>query len=388
MKTLPIANDATSQQRNLLSRIAPAVVLICFLLDVSLRFLPPRLIVFRAWESQTLFATVNKPFIPNSVYSNPRSYGDLSNFANLPYLRQYHEEVFSTDSAGYRNPREVAKPFSGILFVGDSFTAGSGVSDAQTLSEQLKGISGCGVYNGAPTLSLWELLKYLQMTRGLVIWQQLGRSALPSSIVPKPNWKRQLVLRVFGNERSEALRRIKKYILDLQSYSPLGIMFGRTVKLLQNDKILPNPYRGEVVDAKLSNGRQILFLPTEVNDCESNRPTDPEFFVELNRQLQKKGIGLLVLLVPDKYDVYHDLLLSASRRTERKPFLDVLEQRLVAANVPVLNLRPRFLEQAKALLAHDEYLYRLDDSHWSAEGIREAAQAIKDSRVVSQCPSR
>jgi hypothetical protein len=372
------------------------VVLICLLLDISLRFLPPELITFRAWESVKLFATGNGPFIPNAVYSNTRSSGDLASIANLPHLRQYRQEVFSTDAAGYRNRREAAKPFTGILLVGDSFAAGSGVSDALTLSEQLTDISGRRVYNGAMTPSFWELLDYLQMTRGLVVWQQSERSPLPqsepspppSSDVPERGWKHQLVRRAFGNDSTEALHRMNKYLRDLESYSLLRILFGRAVKLLQNDKILPNPYRGEVVAAKLRNGREILFLPTELNNYEMVRPTDPEFFVQLKIQLQKKGIGLLVLLVPDKYVVYHDLILSASPPTDRWPFLDVVEQRLAAANVPVLNLRPRFRKQAEALLAHDEYLYWLDDTHWNAEGIREAAQAITDSKAISECPRR
>ncbi len=387
-----MAGDSTnSQQRVLLGRIAPAVVLICLLLDISLRFLPPGLITFRAWEAVTLLAPGNGsgPFIANAVYRNMRSSGDLANIANLPHLRQYREEVFSTDAAGYRNRGETAKPFSGILLVGNSFTAGCGISDSLTLSEQLKDISGRRVYNGALTPNLSELLQSLQMTRGLVVWQQLDRSELPSSIVPErvpeQSWKRQLVRRTFGDKRAGTLREIYRHA---RSYSPLEILFGRAVKLLQNDKIFPNPYRSEAVAAKLRNGREILFLPADVENYEMDRPTDPEFFVKLKIQLQEKGIGLLVLLVPDKYVVYHDLLLSASPRTERRQFLDVVEQRLTTANVPVLNLTPDFRKQAEALLARDEYLYWLDDTHWNAEGIREAAQAITNSKAVFECPCR
>jgi hypothetical protein len=369
------------------------VVLICLLLDISLRFLlPPRLITFRAWESVMLFATRNGPFIPNTVYSNARSSGDLANLATLPYLRQYREEVFRTDAAGYRNRREPAKPFAGILLIGDSFTAGSGVSDEQTLSEQLNSISGLRVYNGAQAPNFWELLHYLQMNRGLVVWQQLERAPLPLSLlspdVREQGWKRRLVRRAIGDGGTEALRPMNKYVQSLTAYSPLQILFVRAVKFLQNDKILPNPYRSEIVAAKLRNGREILFLPTELENYERDRPTDPEFFVQLKAQLQKKGIGLLVLLVPDKYVVYRDLLLSASHRTDRRSFLDVVEQRLAAANVPVLNLTPRFRNQAEALLARDTYLYWLDDTHWNAEGIRDAAQAIAESKTVSQCPCR
>lgn len=367
-------------------------MLICFVLDISFRFLPPRLITFRAWESMTLFATGSGPFVPNTVYSSARSYGDLASLGNLPSLRQYRSEVFTTDAAGYRNRREAPRPFSGILIVGDSFSASTGVADEQTLSEQLGNISGRSIYNGGMTPSLWPLLQDLRMTSGLVVWEQSERAGLPqtplSSSQPDHGWKSRLADRIIGPERTEALRRLNKRAGALWRYSPLQILFGRAVKLLQNAEIFPNPYRHEVVTGKLRNGREILFLPTELENYEQDRQTDPKFFIQLKTELQNKGIGLLVLLVPDKYVVYHDLLSPVSTRPERRPFLDVVEQRLADANIPVVNLTPRFRKQAQMLLAYDEYLYWLDDTHWNAEGIREAAQAIAESRSVSQCPCR
>ena len=389
MVTQPMAQDSThSQPRLLLGRIGPAVVLLCLVLDISLRLLPPRLITFRAWEAVTLFATGTGPFVPNAAYRSTRSSGDLANLANLPHQRQLREEVFSTDAAGYRNRAETAKPFTGILLLGDSFAAGSGVSDSLTLSEQLHAISGRRVYNGALTPNFWELLQSLQMTRGLVVWQQSEREGLPSSTVSEQDWKRQLARKAFGDKRAETAREIYKYATAWESYSPLEILCSRAVKLLQNEKIFPNPYRDWVVAARLRNGQEILFLSSEVQKYETDRRTDPEFFVQLKMQLQQKGIGLLVVLVPDKYVVYRDLTSPPPPQTERPRYLDVVEQRLAAANVPALNLTPLFRQQAASLLARDEYLYWLDDTHWNGEGIREAAQAITNSKAVSECPCR
>jgi hypothetical protein len=381
-----------SKPRILLGRIAPAVVLLFLLLDISLRFLPPTLISFRAWEAMRATSTAGGPFIPNTFYSNMRSYGDLSNLANLPHQRQYREEEFTSDAAGYRNRHEPAIPFSGILLVGSSFTAGAGVSDAQTLSEQLHDISGCAVYNGGEFSNLLGLFQYLKMDHGLVIFQQLERDPLPErdSLLPvgaEHHGKQRIGRRALGRDWIEALNQLNQ-LRKRTAYSPLAILSGRGIKILQNDVILPNPYRSAAVEGKLRNGREILFLPSEMKDDELTRRTDPEAFVKLKSQLQRKGIELLILLVPDKYDTYHDLLSSASPGTERTPFLDVVEQRLVAANVPVINLRPQFRKQAEALLDRDEYLYWLDDTHWNAEGIREAAEAIQGSKIVSQSPCR
>ncbi len=381
-----VGDSTNPQPRLLLGRIGPAALLICLLLDISLRFVPPGLIAFRAWESVRLFATGSGPFIPDSVYRNMQSSGDLAGLANLPHFRQYHEEVFSTDAAGYRNRGEISRPFDGILFVGDSFTVGSGVSDSQTLSEQVNHISGCRVYNGALTPNIWELIEHLQMTRGLVVWEQSERFPLPLPIVSEQRWKRQSVRRAFGERRSEMWRKIYQYAISLKTYSPLEILSGRAVKLLQNGEIFPNPYRNEVAVKKLRNGREILFLSSEVENDERDRATDPVFFVQLQENLQKRGIRLLVLLVPDKYSVYQDLLSSAPPAVVRQKFLDVVEQRLIASRVPVLNMTQDFHKQAEALLARGQYLYWLDDTHWNADGIHEAAQAITNSKGHFECP--
>ncbi len=377
--------DLTKNSRHGISlgRIAPAIVLICFLLDVSLRSLPPRLIAFRGWEALSAFATGNRPFIRNGFYWNPRSYGDLANLGNLRHMRQYREDVFTTDADGYRNRREIAKPFQGILLLGDSFTAGAAVRDDQTLNEQLGNISGCPVYNGGSSPNSLELLNHLQMTRGLVVWEQSERTPIPLLPLmnePRPHLGFRLLSRILGTERVELLQR-------LRDYSPLQIVFGRAVRLFQNDKILPNPFRG-VAEARLSNGREVLFGKTEIENYELDRPTDPAYFVALKTQLEKEGIGLLVLLVPDKYVVYHDLIVPPSPLPERRPFLDIVEERLVAAHVPVVNLTPHFREEAKALLPRDEYIYWMDDTHWNAKGIHEAAQVIAETKAISQLPCR
>jgi hypothetical protein len=373
-----MSNDLNStRQKALLGKVAPAIVFVCLLLDISLRFVPPRVFAFRASEALTIFASGNAVYIPNSFYRNERSFGDLPNLANLPHKRRYREEVFTTDAAGYRNRRKPAKPFEGILLLGDSFAAGSGMRDEQTLSEQLGDLSHCSVYNGGSSPDPLKLMSSLQMTHGLVIWEQSERRALshPSlgevlDVELSRKWRP--IRRILGDERVQELRRI---IL----YSPLEIVFGRAVKLLQNDEFFPNPYRGVVAEANLRNGQEMLFLQSELDNYKLDRPTDPAFYVARNKELQAMGISLIVVLVPDKYVVYHDLLSPAPPGPDREPFLDLVEKRLVADGVPVVNLTPIFRERARVLIDHDKYLYFLDDTHWNAEGIHEAAESIVES---------
>jgi hypothetical protein len=327
--------DQTENTGNsLLSWIGPVVVLGCMLLDISSRFIPPAAVCFRAWEEMQLFATNSGPFVPGTVYSNPKSYGDLANLGNLPHMRQCHQEVFSTDTAGYRNQHTAATPFNGILLLGDSFAAGSGVTDEQSLGRQIARISGLPVYNAAA--SSFNALDDLQMNCGLVIWEQSERNFLLS--VPEIGWKGRLI-RGLGNH-GQMVRSVAIYLSSWWSYSPMQIWCDRAVKVLQNDRVLPNPYRQFVESRRLSNGQEILFLSSEVQNYKNNRTTDSTFFIQLRDKFQAKGIPLLVVLVPDKYVVYHDLLSSATPSREKpKPlFMDIVAARLSEAHIPVVNL--------------------------------------------------
>jgi hypothetical protein len=373
------------------------IVLCCFMLDVLSRFIiPPRWIAFRAWEGMHSLATEGA-FPPNAVYRNARSFGDLSNLGNLPRLRQYRQEVFSSDAAGFRNRHEAAKPFGGILLVGDSFAAGAGVSDEDTLTEDLARLSGLPVYNAAGAS---DALERVPMSCGLIIWEVSEREPLPQPLDQRTldpqvtlGWKGKILVRLLGERRRQEFRSFWRltthYVSSWWVYSPVAIWSHRLIKAIQNDRILPNDEGYLVEIHTLVNGREMLFLPEEVSNYQtSDRSTDPRFFVQLRNHLKARGIELLVLLVPDKYVVYHDLLspAPAAPPTPHGLFMDIVEQRLSSAGVPVVNLTPTFRAQAASQLARDSYLYWLDDSHWNAAGVHIAAVEILKSGVFPKAP--
>lgn len=89
----------------------------------------------------------------------------------------------------------------------------------------------------------------------------------------------------------------------------------------------------------------------------------------------RRGIDLLLVLIPDKEQVYRELI-PAHWNPPDKPLppscLMELEAQLNAANVPVVNLLPIFRERALA----GELLYWPDDTHWNPAGIQLAAEQI------------
>jgi hypothetical protein len=380
----PPRSDCSQAQKWLgLRFLIPSLLLAAFLLDGAMRLLPPGYIYFRAWDVASLFATAEGPFAPNFHYERDRAYGDLSNLGNLPRLRQYHTEVFTTDEFGFRNlPGEGAGEMPDAILVGDSFAVGSGVSDGDTLSVQLSRLSKMRVYNGAGPLPKWkrtkELLERLHMRGGLVIWETSEREAQPESVRTES--------RVIGvapktispvRKKYPILQKLDLWTDSLLAYSPLGTILSRVFRKMENDVWLPNPSENLVSVGHLHNGDSMLFLRSEVENFYRPKNDSPNYLAEINALVHCSGNDLLVVLVPDKYGVYHSLLRDEQQAPpEGKSHLNQLEEDLQRLGIPVLNLTSALRSQAAEGVQRREYNYLLDDTHWNRIGIQTAATEI------------
>jgi len=377
-------SDCRQAQKRLgLRFLIPSLILATFLLDVALRFLPPGYIYFRAWDVASLFATAEGPFAPNFHYESDRAYGDLSNLGNRPRLRQYHREVFTTDEFGFRNsPSEGTGEMPAAILVGDSFAVGSGVSDSDTLSAQLSRISNKPVYNGASLPPQWKktkkLIERMHMQGGLVIWEVSEREVLPESV--------RTELHIVGvapktvsalSEKYPILQKVDLWTDSLLAYSPLGTLFSRFYRKMENDVWLPNPSEKLVVVGHLRNGDSMLFLPSEVQNFYRPKNDSPNYLAEISALVHCSGNELLVILVPDKYSVYYSLLRDERQSPpEGKSHLNQLEDDLQRLGIPVLNLTSALRFQAAEGLQRREYNYLLDDTHWNRIGIQTATAEI------------
>src|SRR6185369_4072547 len=168
-----------------IGRLAPRVLALLLLVEVALRFVPVKHVAYRGWEAAR--SSVGGFFLPNQRYENDRSYGDLANLGNLPARREYRRDVFTTDERGFRNPPDLlsgARPAA--VLVGDSFAAGAGNPDDDTLSAQLTRRVGAPVYNAA-SRGDWDLEEWLKVSRaigldrGWVIAEHLQGTPNPSA---------------------------------------------------------------------------------------------------------------------------------------------------------------------------------------------------------------
>jgi len=82
--------------------------------------------------------------------------------------------------------------------------------------------------------------------------------------------------------------------------------------------------------------------------------------------LKARGIRFIFLPVPNKENIYYDLL-----PLEIKPiFLDQLNEVLTLQGIETLNIQKRFEEARR----EGESLYLTDDSHWNETGVKIAAR--------------
>jgi hypothetical protein len=365
--------------------LLPVLVILAFCLDIGLRFVvPPERLAFRLWEpAMHLFPASDGPFRPGISLEKARSSGDVANMTNLPRLREFHRERFSTDESGFRKtPASLGREVRIVVF-GDSFAAGAALSDDETLSAALASLSGLGVFNAGEVTgagvqrTVRTLFPRLKLDKGLVVYVQSERFEFPS--------RRSLALRSMVTEEIatrwpaayNSLLHVYRTGNAFSTYSPLEVVLTQRFKALRDDVILPNTAATQAPRRTLRNGRELLFLKSEpVNFERSRNNVEATYFVELRSMLASRGCQLLVVLVPDKYNTYYPLFSNPIEEPKREPYLSVAARVLDRSGVPVLDLTSVLRQQAAELLDRGEYNYWTDDTHWNSNGVRRAAQAI------------
>ena len=318
--------------------------------------------------------------------------GDLTRIAAVDEINRMVEEekpatLVVTDEYGYRNVPPTDDKNYPLMVVGDSFLFvqyGEGGSFAHMLEKN----SGQPVYNhsypGAG--AFWGLHRYLIEQRfarrppKTIIWglleRELGGELFAGYVYH--------IKRLENGEAEAAPMAGSGFAWDqmqpsvLRGSLPDTSFFSAITRRLWNRAQYPvfgTTTRDVVMSGPDAGGKPFLFYRYNLDSLawtrEQRNPAQIAWAVEVVRDyLRKQGSELLILLIPDKEQVYRELIPDGA--TLPPPALHDVEQELTNRNIPVVNLLPAFLDAKNAGVM----LYWRDDTHWRPEAMAIAAEMV------------
>lgn len=362
-------------------KLSKSVLFLFFLLlvvDFGSRLVGVHKYLFRPREGAVMHPDSVGCFQKNFHLTIDRSYGDLSSMGNMSDVRVYRREEFHSDACGNRNVPSLLERRSDVVLWGDSFFAGDGNSDENILSVQLEKALGAPVYNGASVgpQFMRALFHRLKQRQGWLVVDLLERLDYGDPGKSLSLDEEDVCVNV---PAEIAKQRSKDDLKTTLAISPAKVWGLGLLKKLQNDQILPNPYKQNVFRRQLRGGEMFLFL-----GWEGPRKGEAEGALKYARWMQdeaaKEGVRTLIVLIPNKYTVYSPLFkeLPQPGFARGGTYLQNIERLLVAAGIPVLNLTEIMRKHAAEAYAAGRFIYWPDDTHWNPEGIFYAAQSIAD----------
>jgi hypothetical protein len=279
------------------------------------------------------------------------------------------EIEFKTDSLGFRNDADYHN--QKYLLVGDSFVVGSGNTQKDMLSSQLRQKYNLDMYSLSHAT---DITGYYRFIRG---FQKIYGS----------NFK--VFLFVYeGNDFPE------KYA-GKKPQKPITSRIGRHLKDLvhryRNILTRTNLYRLTYVRYANFIHRNDLEKKTFVENIQGHRIIfSKEYSAVAKRKVYKGNEDIenaiaaikdkveCIFFIPTKYRVYHNLGSGIpDRNLAWNAQWDFLNNLAKKYNIQCINLTDEFIQEAKTLLRDEnKLLWWADDSHWNKYGIALGARAV------------
>jgi SGNH hydrolase-like domain, acetyltransferase AlgX len=302
---------------------------------------------------------------------------------------EFHPEYqVPEDPYGYCNaPLPEGKTYD-VLMLGDSFMLSLGT---QNIAQVLAEISGVEVYNHARLgagpflqmrLFLWT--DRFDPPPRVVVWNLTARDLQAHMFLKQSvddwfdGWEDPLIGQI------EATTRIQWNFLapsELRKSWPntsLMAYFSRRTW----GQLKQGVFRGwpqDVLGADHPTFGPMLFYRENLRvlpllSSEVDAPAVVQTAAKVARRFKERGLTLVVLLVPEKEQVYAQALsLEDQQALARGPaLLSAIETGLKAEGIPVVNMMPAFQEATE----QGTQVYWRDDTHWNDTGIRLAAEEL------------
>jgi alginate O-acetyltransferase complex protein AlgJ len=325
--------------------------------------LPVDFFTHRLWEA--LLVRESFGILPGPFYTGMEvrkiEQGDLAH--HTPYTTIKNVEWF-TDRYGYRKKDGDLHP-RGIVIIGDSNTAGSGLTQEDMLSEVLQARLGINVYPLAPAgASRYTKHRFFQKH--------------PPAIVILASIERNIVH--LGEPKT-------------RSFTPDRDFFTNLHYKLQRNRILQ---KGAQIFDRINKGNMLNFFRASIGRIWSpppkcvaveekcflflqgpaaNKDVSPAAFEATVRTIKRfsdifraRGIRFIFLPIPNKETIYYEYL-----KTAKPGFLGRLDTRLRELGIESIDTQPAFED---AFQKHSMQLFYSDDTHWNRHGVRIAADLV------------
>lgn len=334
--------------------------------------------------------------------------GDLTRLAAVDdVLREYGEtkpgSVILTDEAGYRNEPPTDGIYFPVMIVGDSFMDVRFGEDG-SYPEQLRKALGVPVYNHAfpGSGAFWGLHRYLLEGRFIerppevIVWGLLERE-IAGGLFSGYVYHIRVLKKAGGTNEATVARGGNSITWDqlrprtLKTTLPNTSYFSAAVNRLWNVlryKVFGSITKDVIVSKPDASGKRYLFYGYNLEAMawtpEQRNAPQAAYAIEFIRDsLRERGSELVVVLIPDKAQVYRELI--PDRFPEFPPCtLIEFEDELKKRDIPVVNLYETFRKQALGGMS----LYWRDDTHWRPESMATAAgmtaEAIRENGLLKE----
>lgn len=322
---------------------------------VEVFLLPMNFFTFRIWETLSVNTVrlMSGPFYPN-MYMKMVEEGELAPHTEFAEKRLVE---WRTDEYGYRN----SDTKHDVLLIGDSNITGAKLSQDETLASVLENKLHKEVYSFAPATMNRFLAtdRFMEVPPELVIVSSIERR------IPE--------LPAVGENGIGS--KVRNFTGNLINSSPIlvsmAVTADRISKLGLYHYTLANIERATGRKSYISYNNE-FFIEGEV----ANREFSEEEITHIadvlesyKNALAKRGIKFMFLPIPNKENIYHQLLPSQKKPT----FLPRLMAKLDERGVEYVNTQNPF----DSLYQQNQVsLYPADDAHWNDVAVKVAAQLV------------
>ena len=307
---------------------------------------------FRNWEKATFERKARPSGVLNPFYSNYSNVideiGDLG--FKTKYAIKKKNIQWKTDIFGFRNEKYIKSPE--IIISGASNIVGSGLSQNQILSYQLKYFTNYSIYNYAPlkTEEIISLLNENLISIPKIFIYGISESQLKILEKNKINFISSAKI-IKGNN----------LILQLHKYYDIynKHIFYRWIKsrLKKEEKII-------IKDKK--NRLYKNYGPVFFDDIDNDLIAS--YIIEINKYCLEKNIEFIFFIIPTKETIHWE---DAGLAYQPKN-ISLIQEKLKKSNVNYIDIFTLF----KKNKLND--LYIADDTHWNEKAIKLVSKNINE----------